>query len=417
MTELLSVKAAQEILLRKFHSLGVEKLHVTNIFERVLAEDIISPIDLPAFSNSSMDGFGVRVDDFLRPGDDKQISLRVIGEIPAGDIYLGDIQSGEAVRIFTGAMIPEGVDAVIPVELTEQNFVIQDNKPVEYISFQQIVNPGDYIRKIGDDLKRGDFLLAKGRIIRPQDIGLLSMLGIKEIKVYAKARVGVFSTGNELINPVDNLSPGKIYDSNRPMIISLLEQAGADVLDYGIISDNEDDIISLLDELHSRSVDLILTSGGVSVGSYDYVRKVIETNGQLEFWRVNIRPGKPIAFGYYQETPIIGLPGNPVSAFIGYLVFVAPVLAKMSNRELNSHKRCQVRLSSPITSDGRETYFRARIVPRENELYAELTGEQGSGNLNSLVQADALLVIPAGVTSLPEGSQVEAWIFDEIIAC
>jgi molybdopterin molybdotransferase len=234
------------------------------------------------------------------------------------------------------------------------------------------------------------------------------MLGYATVKVYKKPRVALLSSGDELLPVNAPLESGKIRDSNSYMLTALIESAGAEVLQLGVAKDTFESVTNLLEDALSLNVDLILSSAGVSVGAYDFVKEVIEANGALDFWRVNMRPGKPLAFGNYKTVPFIGLPGNPVSAFVGFEVFVREVIGRMAGCSDGSRHKVKVRTGEEIQSDGRESYLRAVIHEQDGVLVAKLTGHQGSGNLLSLVQADALLIIPAGVKCVPAGQEVNA---------
>jgi molybdopterin molybdotransferase len=222
--------------------------------------------------------------------------------------------------------------------------------------------------------------------------------------------VALFSSGDELLPPEAPLEEGKIRDSNSYTLAALLEGAGAEVIGLGVARDNRDSVKAVLEKAVKSQVDLILSSAGVSVGAFDFVKQVIESNGSMDFWRVNMRPGKPVAFGDYKNIPIIGLPGNPVSAFVGFEVFVRPALGKLSGVVGGSRRAVRVRCTEQIDSDGRESYLRAQVQEENGSLVARLTGHQGSGNLHSLVQANALLIIPAGVKCVPAGQDVDAWL-------
>ncbi len=240
---------------------------------------------------------------------------------------------------------------------------------------------------------------------------MLAMLGKVDIPVIRRPCIAIITPGEELTSPGKPLMPGKIYDSNSHMIRSLIEAGGGISIDSGIIADNIVAVRNSLDEAIDKGVDCLVSTGGVSVGAYDFVRAVLETDGELKLWRVNIRPGKPLAFGHYRNVPFIGLPGNPVSAFVSFKVFVQPVLRKMLGLPRAQHTVRKVQLNEMIHSDGRESYLRAVVNLKDDCWIAHLTGPQGSGNLHSLVQANALLVIPAGVKSLNAGSKVDAWFY------
>jgi molybdopterin molybdotransferase len=236
------------------------------------------------------------------------------------------------------------------------------------------------------------------------------MLGVAQVAVARRPRVAVISTGDELLPAEARLSPGKIRDANSYMLCGLVEDCGGQALNLGIVPDHPGAVLSALDQAIRENVDLIVSSAGVSVGALDFVRSVVETSGHLEFWRVNMRPGKPLAFGHYRNTPFFGLPGNPVSAFVGFEVFVRPALLKLQGLQALLRPTWRVRLLEPVESDGRESYLRAKVTMQSGEPVARLTGHQGSGNLHSLVQANALLLIPSGVKSLPSGGLVDAWM-------
>ena len=241
------------------------------------------------------------------------------------------------------------------------------------------------------------------------------MLGVADVPVYCKPRVALLSSGDELI-PVDEpLKPGKIRDSNTYTLAALIADAGAEVVRLGIATDRREAVEALLENASAQKVDLILSSAGVSVGAFDFIKDVVEAQGELSFWRVNMRPGKPLAFGKFKSIPFVGLPGNPVSAFVGFEVFVRPSLERLSGLTENTQKdrsrpRVRVRLAEDISSDGRESYLRAHVSNEEGVLSAHLAGHQGSGNLLSIVQANALLIIPSGVKSLAAGKEVDAWL-------
>ena len=236
------------------------------------------------------------------------------------------------------------------------------------------------------------------------------MLGFSEVEVHKIPRVALFSSGDELLEVTAPLEPGKIRDSNSYMLAALIESTNAEVLRLGIARDTRDSVTNLIEQAVQQNADLIISSAGVSVGAFDYVKEVVESNGALDFWRVNMRPGKPLAFGNYKDIPFIGLPGNPVSAFVGFEVFVRETIGRLSGTSDRNQRTVRVRCEEEILSDGRESYLRAILQENRDGYLAKLTGHQGSGNLLSLVQADALLIIPAGVKCVPAGQEVNAWL-------
>jgi molybdopterin molybdotransferase len=335
----------------------------------------------------------------------------VVADIPAGSHPTITLAAGEAARIMTGAPVPAGADAVVPVEDT--SFTDRDaGAPApETVQIFKSPKPGSNVRPRGMDILAGHVVLNTGRGLKPQDLGLLAMLGFAEVVVYRKPRIALFSSGDELL-PVDApLEEGKIRDSNTYTLAALIEGAGAEVIRLGVAKDDHDSVKALLEKAVEWNVDLILSSAGVSVGAFDFVKEVIESNGKMDFWRVNMRPGKPLAFGEYKQFPFIGLPGNPVSAFVGFEVFVEPVIFRLRGLFYTGKQLIRVRCEEQIDSDGRESYLRAQIRPDgENRNWvARLTGHQGSGNLHSLVEANALLIIPAGVKCVPAGQELDAW--------
>lgn len=353
-----------------------------------------------------MDGFAVRSSDITAP----PTALLVIEDIPAGYLPQKSLRPGQASRVMTGAPIPHGADAVVPLEETDQ-YPTQLGSPMP--SHVTIFNPceaGQYIRQQGQDITEGQMLFQPGHILTPPDIGLIASCGIEAVNVIPQPRIALFSSGNELVPPGYPLSPGQIYDSNQVTITALLTEAGAEVIPLGIAQDDQKSIDSMLSRALEISPDLIVSTAGVSVGAYDYIRQRIELAGHLDFWRVNMRPGKPIAVGAYRSIPFIGLPGNPVSAYIGSLLFLLPAVMKLSGRPDQHRKIVSATLEVDITSDGRESYLRAVATKNGEGYQIRLAGHQGSANLFALTQSNALLIVPSGVKSLPAGERVNCWL-------
>ena len=407
---LLKVDAARARILSHFEPIGTETLPLAKCARRVLATDVAAQNDLPSFDNSSMDGFAVIASDLAKAATASPRTLNVVADIPAGTNPDVTLTPGQAARIMTGAPMPKGADAVIPVEETD----FQDRSPgtlaPKIVAIYKSLKAGDYVRAQGTDVQTGQPVLQSGHKLRPQDLGLLAMLGVADVPVYRKPRVALLSSGDELVPVEAPLRPGKIRDSNTYTLSALLEGAEVEVLNLGIAADRRESVEELLDKAAAQNVDLILSSAGVSVGAFDFIKDVVEAQGELTFWRVNMRPGKPLAFGKFKGIPFIGLPGNPVSAFVGFEVFVRPALERLSGLETLSRPRVRVRLAESLSSDGRESYLRAYVHEENGILCAHLAGHQGSGNLLSIVQANALLIIPAGVKSLAAGKDVDAWL-------
>ena len=414
MSALLSVLEAQQRLLSVFKPLEVESVPLTQAVGRVLAGSVKAAQDIPSFDNASMDGFAVRVADVSGSTQGQAAELVVVADIPAGkyeNIFVG---RGQAARIMTGAPLPAGAEAVVPVEDTDFN----DRQPgiaaPKSVRIFRPVRAGENVRPRGQDVRAGEIVMQSGNRLRPQDIGFLAMLGVPQVIVHCLPKVAIFSTGDELV-PLDReLTPGKIHDSNSYTLTALIEKYGGQPYNLGIVLDSLDAVKSCLDLAVSQEVNLIISSAGVSVGAFDFVRHVVEERGRLEFWRVNMRPGKPLAFGSYQGIPFIGLPGNPVSAYIGFEVFVRLAILKMSGASNLVRPVQSMKILDEIESDGRESYLRAVAAHQDGKWTAHLTGHQGSGNLRSLVQANALLLVPSGVKSLPIGSEVNAWVLEDI---
>lgn len=405
----LSVQEAREQLLRAFSPLKAETVPLANALGRVLAERLASPFDLPAFDNSSMDGFAVRAQDVAAASADHPVVLQVVADIPAGKQVAWALEAGQAARIMTGAKLPPGADAVVPVEDTDAAGRETSEVTPARVGIRRAVPSGAYVRVQGEDLRTGSEVMAPGRLLGAKEVGMIAMLGQEAVRVYRRPRVGILSTGDELLPVGAPLQPGKIYESNAYTLSALVAEAGGEALNLGIAADRLEAVQEKLDEAAARGVDVLLTSAGVSVGAYDFVRMAVERQGKLEFWRVNMRPGKPLAFGRYRQIPFIGLPGNPVSAYVGFEVFVRPALYRMLGREGWQRETRKAILAESIQSDGRESYLRAVVAHQDGRWVARLTGHQGSGNHFSLVQANAFIIVPGGVKSLPPGSEVDIW--------
>jgi molybdopterin molybdotransferase len=407
---ILNVNEARERILSQFQPVRTETVHITESSDRVLADDVRAADDLPRFDNSSMDGFAVRAADVTDATSDSPRSLRVVADIPAGASPTVSLAPGQAARIMTGAQMPDGADSVVPVEDTDFNDRSSGTNAPEEVQILKRTKQGDNVRRRGTDIHAGDVVMQKGRQLKPQDLGLLAMLGFSQVTVYQRPRVALLSSGDELIDIDAPLEDGKIRESNSYMIAALIETIGAEVLRLGVAKDNFDSVKTLFEKAVELNVDLILSSAGVSVGAFDYVKDVIESNGSMDFWRVNMRPGKPLAFGNYRGIPVLGLPGNPVSAYVSFEVFVHPTIGRLSGLSDGTRPTVRVRSEEQIDSDGRESYLRAQVQEENGVLVARLTGHQGSGNLHSLVRANALLIIPAGVKCVPAGQEITAWL-------
>jgi molybdopterin molybdotransferase len=400
---LISVETAKLKILEKIEVKSPETYPLHRANGLVLAGGINAPMDLPPFNNSSMDGFAVLAEDTSGANKLKPIRLQVIEDIPAGHSPNKQIHSGETSRIMTGAPLPSGANAVIPVENTNFSERYSEQDLPEFIEIYREVFSSDYVRPKGQDLSKGTALFDQGHVLRPQDLGLLSGLGLSDVSIHPQPNIALISSGDEIIKPGNKLEAGKIYDMNSISIRTLLQSFGANVIDVGIAKDDYEDVFRTLEKTREIGVDLIVSTAGVSVGVFDYINRVLEDHGEIDFWRINMRPGKPLLFGRYGEIPFVGLPGNPVSAFVSSRIFLKPVIKKFAGKD-TSEKYFDTFVDEDMESDGRETYLRVSVSKKEQNFHAVLSQHQGSGNIYSLVCSNALLIMPAGVKSLPKGS-------------
>lgn len=410
--EYLTVAEALSLVLAGVPILDSEQVAIIDALGRVLAQSVISGDTLPPFANSSMDGFAVRAADVIGATPEDPVRLDVIADIAAGSVPTASVGRRETARIMTGAPMPDGADAVVPVEETTVPWRDQSAElPVE-VGIFRAVSPGDSVRYPGEDIHRGDEVLEAGRVLRPQEIGVMAAIGVSEVLVRRRPHVGVLSTGDELIDIDQPLAPGKIRNSNSYGLSAHIAAAGGEVVNLGIARDTESSVREKLQHGLDRAVDLFISSAGVSVGAYDVVKSVLETSGSMNFWRVRMRPGKPLAFGKYEGIPYIGLPGNPVSALVSFERFARPAILKMSGHTALERPRIIVRLMEEVHSDGRESYLRGTVTHGKAGYEATIAGAQGSHLMTSLVRANALLIIPEGVRFVPAGESLEAMMID-----
>jgi len=411
-TEDLAVSEALALVLGRINVLEAEDTPLAEALGRVLTAPIIACDDLPPFANSSMDGYAVRAADLAGASGSTPVSLRVLADIAAGATPTVVIQPGTAARIMTGAPMPSGADSVVPVEDTDEPWRGGDRPLPEVVFIQRAVEAGAFVRHPGEDIRSGMTVLQAGHVLRPQEIGVLASLGIARVPVVRRPRVGILSTGDELVNIDADLTPGKIRNSNSyAQAAQVLALGGVPVM-LGVARDSEADIRARLDAAAAERVDLLISSAGVSVGAYDKVKEVLDGAGDVAFWRVRMRPGKPLAFGSYSGIPYLGLPGNPVSAMVSFETFARPAILKLGGHTDFERPRVQAILLEDIRSDGRESYLRAVVTRDERGYVALTTGSQGSHIMMSLVRANALLVIPEGVTEVTAGTPLTALMLD-----
>jgi molybdopterin molybdotransferase len=396
---MMSVEEARETILAQFHALEGEHVPLARALGRVLAEDCDAPEDLPPFANSAMDGYAVRAADIASASQTTPARLRLVGEVPAGSVFSGVLGAGQAIRILTGAPVPSGADAVIQQELTTT-----DGGTVLILASGKA---GNNVRAAGTDVARGTRLLPHGAELGATEIALLAALGLDPVRVTRRPRVAILATGDELAAPGEAPRPGQIRDSNSAWLTAAVAQTGAEPWPLGIARDTAADLRAHL--ARAAEADLIITSGGVSVGTYDLVKEVLAEGGAVEFWRVRMRPGKPLAFGAYGATPLFGLPGNPVSSAVTFELFARPAIRQMLGAADIDRPLLEVELGGERIARGdRRHYVRARLTARDGRLIATPTGEQGSHRIASLLGAAALLVIHEGEGEVEPGTLVPA---------
>ena len=405
---MITVEQAVERILMDLQPLPPEAVPLGAALGRVLAEEARALFDLPPFANSAMDGYAVRAADTAAASERHPVRLQVVGDIAAGAHVLPELIDGQAARITTGAPLPPAADAVVPVEHTSEAGDMSGSRLASQVDVLQPAAPGAYVRRRGTDVAAGSLAVEAGTVLRPAEIGLLAALGVAAPRVHRQALAGVLSTGSELVSAERPLEPGRVHDANGPALTAAVQAAGGRVLALGIAPDDPQAVAEALDRAVEQGVDLLVTSAGVSVGARDYVRTALERHGSLEFWKVNMRPGKPLAWGSYRHVPFFGLPGNPVSAQVGFEIFVRPALLRLAGARSLQVGRLAVRMLQPADSDGRESYLRALVRRSGAGFVAQLTGEQGSGVSSSMVQANALVILPAGVTRVEPGTTLEA---------
>ena len=384
---------------------GIEKIAIREALNRILAENIRSHINVPTGTNSAMDGYAVNSGDIPSSGS---AELSVLGTAWAGKPFGGELSAGSCVRIMTGAIMPDGADTVIiqeDVQVTGAGIIIDG-----------ATRKGDNVRQAGEDIAAGDLILTRGRRLNPADIGLIASLGIAEVCVVRRLRVAFFSTGDELRSIGETLSDGAIYDSNRYTLYGMLERMGADIIDMGVIKDDRDDLEEAF-SIAAANADVLITSGGVSVGEADYIKEILAKLGKVDFWKVAIKPGRPLAFGRVGNALFFGLPGNPVSVMVTFYEFVQPALRKMIGEDgagiLSLRARCDSRLKK---RPGRVEYQRGILQKdRDGNLVVVKTGAQGSGILRSMSQANCFIILPLDSSGVEPGDFVDIQPFSGLV--
>ena len=366
-----------------------EAVSLDDSLGRILASDIHSTINVPGFDNSAMDGYAIALNDTQVAQEN--LSFDVVDRIAAGSTG-NDLKIGNAARIFTGAPIPNGANTVV----MQEECTLSEDK--SQITVKRAINLNENIRPTGNDILKDNVILSSGRQIKPQDISLAASVGVGELVVFKKIKVGVFFTGDELVEPGNPLTPGKIYNSNRYALVALLKQVGCDVINLGNIEDKLDATCEALEALESQC-DLIMTTGGVSVGEEDHVKPAVEKLGELNLWKIRMKPGKPLAYGKVKQTPFIGLPGNPVSSFVTFCIFSLPFIKKMQGNSNYESKILKVKTNFDCKhAKPRREYARVRIDHSTETPLANLFPKQGSDVMSSVVWADGIVEIPENTT-------------------
>jgi molybdopterin molybdotransferase len=395
---MIKVEEARDNILNAVNILPAAAAPLLECLGSYLAEDIVSGLDIPPFDNSAMDGYALRAADIVDATSSSPARLKVLEDLPAGFVAVQAVAPGQAIRIMTGAPMPQGADTVVPVE--------DSGKDGEWVLINRDLPEGRNVRRAGEDIRTGDAVLAAGTCIGPAELGVLSSLGVAEPLVHRRPVAVIISTGDELVPVGEALKPGKIRDSNSYTLFGLAREAGAKVIRVGIVGDDADLLRrAILDNL--ERADLFITSGGVSVGDYDMVKEVLADLGHIDFWKVNMRPGKPQAFGLIEGKPLFGLPGNPVSVMVSFEQLVRPALKKMMGAREIFRPMVEAEVEEPMgRSTGRVEFIRVVLREEDGRFKVRPTGPQGSGILRSMVLGHGLAVLGEEVGRLEPGDRV-----------
>ncbi len=382
-----------------------ERVALRSALGRVLAEDVRSPVDVPAHTNSAMDGYAVNAEDLPDAGS---ISLRVVGTSWAGRTFEGVLGRGECVRIMTGGVMPRGADSVVMQEDCERE--------AEAIRLGAGHRRGQHVRRAGEDLARGDVAVAAGKRLTPAELGLLASLGVGEVSAVRAPRVAFFSTGDELRSIGEPLLPGEVYDSNRYTLYGMLKRLGAEVIDLGVVRDDLNAIKSMLRDAATMA-DVVITSAGASVGDADYVKAALDEIGEVDFWKIAMKPGRPLSFGRISDALFFGLPGNPVSVMVTFYQFVTPALRRLMGETHAPVARISVRSATALKKRPGRLEFQRGILERDREgqLTVRSTGEQGSGILSSMSRANCFIVLATEHGDIDAGDFVDVELFEGIV--
>jgi len=401
------VAKAREVIARFLQPVtATERLSVRAALGRVLAEDVVSPLNVPAHDNSAMDGYAVRCVDLKGDGE---ASLKVTGTAFAGAPFQGTVKAGECVRIMTGGVVPAGADTIV---MQEHVKAVQDR-----VTIGPGQTKGQNLRRAGEDLTAGQIALKRGLLLRPADVGLVASLGIGEVTVYRRLRVAFFSTGDELVSIGTQLKEGQIYDSNRYTLHGMLTRLGCEVLDMGVVRDDP----KLLEKAFhdaAAAADVVITSGGVSVGEADFVKDLLNKLGEVVFWKIAMKPGRPLAYGKIGAAHFFGLPGNPVSVMVTFYQFVRDALLKLSGRDpVPPLPTFKVPCVSSLKKAPGRTEFQRGVLERDSHgtWSVRVTGEQGSGILRSMSEANCFIILPDTQGNVASGTLVEVQVLEGVV--
>lgn len=413
--QMIGVEEALSFILSHFEPLEPETVYILEALDRVLAEDIFSDVAIPPFDNTSMDGYAVRAADTAGASLETPATLRAVADVPAGTVPDVPIGPGEAARIMTGAPLPEGADAVVPVEETDKwpDTGQEPRGKGATVKIFKAAKVGAYIRRAGRDMQPAELVLPKGTVVRPAGIAVLATLGHSHVSVIRRPRVAVLATGDELLDIDEPLSPGKIRNSNEYSNAALVTRYGGIPVRLGIARDTVADLTSKIHLGLAQGVDLFITSAGVSVGDYDVVKDVLKAEGEIRFWKVKMKPGKPLAFGTIQGVPLLGLPGNPTSSMVSFEQFARAAILKMQGRTKLTKPTVEAILDDPLRRTDRRGYQRVIVRRDEKDAYhAATAGLQVSGFISAMARANGLAVVPEGEGTLLPGTRVTVQMLD-----
>jgi molybdopterin molybdotransferase len=400
---MISVEEALQQILAKISLLGMERVSIVQARGRVLGEDIFAPRNIPPWDNSAMDGYALKWEEVRSASVRNPVFLRVAADLPAGQIFRGQIKAGESIRIMTGAPIPQDLDTVVQSEDTE--------KFGDGVKILACPEKGKNIRRAGEDVSAGERVLTRGTVLGAAHVGMLASFQRAFVSVHQHPRVAILSTGDELLEVDDPPAEGKISNSNSYALAAQVAECGGTPIQLGIARDRSDDLEEKIQQ--GVGADILITSGGVSVGDYDLVKVMLQKLGQMNFWKVAMRPGQPLAFGLLQGKPLFGLPGNPVSSMVSFEQFVRPSILKMAGHTNLFRPLLKAVLLETIEKKAGWMHFiRCRLRREGEKVFATTTGEQGSGILSSMVKAQGLIVIPQEKTIVRKGEEVDVLLLD-----